>query len=323
MSTAGGHVRNRSEGFPRGWFMVAFTDELEVGGILSLQYFNTRLMAWRGEDGVVRIQDAYCPHMGADIAAGGKVVGTTVRCPFHHWRFDAEGEVAEIPYCDRHPKGARLKTYPTVERNGMIFVWYHPTGAAPEFDVPVLPNETEEGWTQWKHAKIRIKTHSREIVENVVDIGHFQPVHGTHVDTFENEFRDHLAIQRNTGIAYPRGGGKDIFKLEATYYGPGYQISFMDGYMYSMLVNAHTMIDENTLDLRFGVAVKPRDGKPVAPIILEKYVENLTVGFLEDVQIWENKIYRDVPILCAGDGPIGKLRRWYSQFYQNNTDAAE
>ena len=297
--------------------MVAFSDEVEVGGVISLPYFNTRLMAWRGEDGTIRIQDAHCPHLGADIAAGGTVIGNTVRCPFHHWRFDEAGEIAEIPYCDRHPKHARLKVWPVVERNGMIFVWHHPNGGAPEFEVPSLAYEQEEGWSPWRHSKIRIKTHSREIVENVVDIGHFQPVHGTHVKTFENEFKDHLAVQRNTGTAYPRGGGRDDFSLEATYYGPGFQITNMEGYLHSMLVNAHTMGDDDTLDLLFGVSLKSRDGKPVPDAVTDKYIENLTVGFLEDVQIWENKVYRDLPVLCAGDGPIGKLRRWYGQFFDN------
>ena len=33
--------------------------------------------------------------------------------------------------------------------------------------------------------------------------------------------------------------------VEATYYGPGFQISDMQGYLHAYLVNAHTMIDEN------------------------------------------------------------------------------
>ena len=46
-----------------------------------------------------------------------------------------------------------------------------------------------------------------------------------------------------------------------------------------------------------------------------RYIDNLRQGFLEDVSIWENKVYRDLPVLCDGDGPIGKLRKWYKQFY--------
>ncbi len=307
---------DRTPGYPHGWFMICFSDELGIGDVKQLRYFGEAMVLYRGEDGLARIFDAFCPHLGADLAAGGNVVGNDIVCPFHAWRFDGAGQCVEIPYCERIPKGAELRAWPVTERNGLIFVWYHPGNAPPEFDVPVLPNHTEEGWLPWRHSILRIKTHSREIVENVVDLGHFAPVHGTHVDVFENDFVDHKAIQRTKGIAYPRGGGKDRFELEATYYGPGYQISDMRGYLHSMLVNAHTMVDENTLDLRFGVTVKPRDGVDVGEDLLNMYVENLTTGFLEDVQIWENKTFRARPLLCADDGPIMRLRRWYAQFYR-------
>lgn len=299
--------------------MVAFSDELANGDVVSLPYFGTKLMAYRGEDGRVRVMDAFCPHLGADIAAGGKVIGTSIQCPFHHWRFGEDGDCVEIPYCERIPKKAQLELWPSVERNGMIFVWHDSAKGEPEFEVPTLPNHDDDQWTRWAHSKIQIKTHSKEIVENVVDIAHFSPVHGTEIDTFKNRFEGHLAIQEASGTAYPRGGGVDKFKNTATYYGPGFQISQMDGYMHSMLVNAHTLIDENTLDLRFGVTVRPRDGVEVTQEMLDRYVENLTVGFLEDVEIWENKVYRDRPMLCSDDGPIGKLRRWYAQFYDAPT----
>ena len=35
----------------------------------------------------------------------------------------------------------------------------------------------------------------------------------------------------------------------------------------------------------------------------------------QDIPIWENKVFRETPILCDGDGPIAKYRRWFSQFY--------
>ncbi len=309
-------TRYRIEGFPRGWFMVLFSDELAVGAMHKMKYFGRSLMAWRGEDGVARIMDAHCPHLGANIAAGGKVEGNTVVCPFHLWRFDTLGQCVEIPYCDGPiSKKATLGSWPVIERNGMIFVWHHPEGEGPDFDVPSLPNDGSSEWTPWRHHVLRIKTHSKEIVENVVDLAHFMPVHGTHVETFVNEFDGHKAIQRTKGTAYPRGGGKDRFELDAIYYGPGYQISDMRGYLHSLLVNAHTMIDEHTLDLRFGVSLKPRGSSEHNDAFAEAYIKNLTTGFLEDVEIWENKVYRDTPLLARSDGPIMKLRRWYAQFY--------
>lgn len=304
--------------------MVAFSDELPVGGVLQMNYFGDAQVCYRGEDGQVRIKDGFCPHLGAHLGAGGVVEGNAIRCPFHNWRFDGDsGQCTEIPYCDRQPpKKAKLNAYPTRELNGMVYVWFDATGAAPTFEPPQLPVSEEAGWMPWRHSRMRINTHSREIVENVVDVGHFQPVHGTHVDTFENEFDEVRAIQRTSGVAYPRGGGKDNFSIEATYYGPGFQISDMRGYLHAYLVNAHTMIDENTLDLRFGVSLRVGDKPDMVEKMAEMYVENLTTGFLEDVQIWENKVFREVPLLCASDGPIMKLRKWYAQFYQPPTPEA-
>ena len=50
--------------------------------------------------GIVRIVDAYCPHLGANMAAGGKVVRSDcLECPFHGWKFDGEtGKLVDIPY---------------------------------------------------------------------------------------------------------------------------------------------------------------------------------------------------------------------------------
>jgi 3-ketosteroid 9alpha-monooxygenase subunit A len=179
-----------------------------------------------------------------------------------------------------------------------------------------MGNYEEEGWTPWRNAILHIKTHPREIVENVVDIGHFIPVHGTHIDNLKNEFIDHTAVQINTGVAYPVGGGKDTYSLNATYFGPGYQVTHMKGYLESRLINAHTMIDQDTLHLRFAVSLKHGGDLKKTEKFLEQYIENLREGFFQDVRIWENKAFRDRPILCDGDGAIMRLRKWYRQFYQ-------
>ena len=50
--------------------------------------------------------------------------------------------------------------------------------------------------------------------------------------------------------------------------------------------------------------------------IADQYIENLTLGFHEDREIWEHKRWRDKPLLCAGDGPFNELRNWYRQFYR-------
>ncbi len=318
--------KDRIEGYPRGWFVIGFSDEFPQGEPTSLTYFGQRILVFRTSDNKLNIIDAYCPHLGADLGEG-KIVDDTIECPFHVWRFNGKGECVEIPYCDDIPKraatGEWTREWIFEEKNGIVFVWYDPEGEDPDFELPPMPEYETGEWTTWSHSKLRIKTHSREIVENVVDLAHFAPVHGTIVDEFANEFDQHKAIQRTKGVAYPRGGGKDYFSLTATYYGPGFQISEMSGYLESRLINAHTMVGPNELDLHFGVLIKKTGDAAQNEEFAKAYVNNLTVGFHEDIAIWESKTYRDVPLLCRDDGPIMKLRKWYQQFYSPaSADAA-
>ena len=46
------------------------------------------------------------------------------------------------------------------------------------------------------------------------------------------------------------------------------------------------------------------------------------LGFQQDVAIWMNKTRIDNPLLCAEDGPVYQVRRWYDQFYRDVADIA-
>lgn len=304
-------------GYPRGWFLVRFSDELAPGQVLPIRYFGEDLVLYRGESGAVKVLDAFCPHLGAHLGHGGKVEGDEIRCPFHAWKFDGEGQCTEVPYASRVPPRAKVDCWPVVERDGMIFVWHDPERGAPDWELPSLASLLEEGrFTAWSHSVLEIKTHPREIVENIVDTAHFMPVHGTHAKKFSNEFHGHVAVQHNEGVAYPLGGGEDPYTLTATYYGPGYMVTHMKGVLESVIINAHTPIGPNLLHLRFAVALRQTGKREISREFTDRYIDNLRRGYLQDVAIWEHKVFRERPLLSECDGEIGNLRRWYRAFFE-------
>ena len=96
--------RNLDIGYPFGWYPLLLSTELEVGVVKPLRYFGQELAIWRGEDGNVRMTEAYCKHLGAHMGHGGKVHGNLLECPFHAWRYDGDkGAVVEIPYSESIP----------------------------------------------------------------------------------------------------------------------------------------------------------------------------------------------------------------------------
>lgn len=304
--------------YPRGWFVVAFSEEVPRQGVKSLAYFGEKLVAFRGESGAVHVLDAYCAHMGADLGAGGKVVGESIECPFHAWRYCGTGECVEIPYAKKIPVKARQRAWPTLEINGLVLVYHDPDGAPPAFEIPIIPEHGTEAWLPWTTNHYRIKTHPREIVENLADRAHFPRVHNTTIDDFAFDVSGHTATQRVKGRAHLPDGGVDNFQSQTTYHGPGYLLMRMDGALQNYMIVAHTPVTHAELDLRMGVMLKIVGGnRSKTEGYVGHYMANLKAGFEDDIRVWENKLYREQPVLCDGDGPIMQLRRWYRQFYRN------
>jgi 3-ketosteroid 9alpha-monooxygenase subunit A len=308
-------VSSLLQSYPRGWFVVGFSTDVAVGQTRGIEYFGEKMVMFRGEDGAVNVLDAYCAHMGANLAAGGKVVGNTIECPFHAWRYCGTGECVAIPYAKKIPEKARQKAWRVREVNGLILLHHDPTGAEPDFEIPVIAEYGTPEWLPWTTKMYRVKTHPREIVENLADKAHFPRVHATEIEEFGFEVDGHTATQRVKGRAILPGGGVDKFSSTTTYHGPAYLLMRMSGIFDNYMLVAHTPISHNELDLRLGVSLKLAGDRKKTEALVDIYMNNLKSGFEDDLRIWENKFYREVPVLCDGDGPIMQLRRWYRQFY--------
>ncbi len=75
--------------YPNGWFRVIDSDELKPGDVKQVTVAGRVLAVYRGlNNEQVYVLDAYCPHLGANLAVGGKVKGDCIECPFHQWQFN-------------------------------------------------------------------------------------------------------------------------------------------------------------------------------------------------------------------------------------------
>lgn len=296
MPEAAADTPTRWDRFPWGWFVVAEASELSREP-RPLRYFARDLLAVRGANGEARVLDARCGRCGRLHAA----------------------LVAETFVCARCGTRTALCTgaLPTRTSHGLVFVWHHPSGLAPSFEIPDVKEHGAPGWLPFTYRCMTIRTHPREIVENVVDVGHFVPVHQTDPHAFENEMVGHRAIQRASGVGSSENKyAGSTYSLVATYHGPAYQITeFESRGLRARLVNAHTPVEHGLLHLRFGVLLEDPGDAARGERFVRAYVNDLERGFAQDVAIWEHKVYRERPLLCDGDGPIMKLRKWYAQFY--------
>jgi len=121
--------------FSQAWFPICLDREVTTGQVLGVDFLDGRVVVWRDEEGLAHVTSAYCPHLGASLESG-EVIGSTLRCGFHHWSFDSEGQCVETAIGDKPPRDACLFVFPTLERWGIIWAF---NGLEPLYDLPDFP----------------------------------------------------------------------------------------------------------------------------------------------------------------------------------------
>jgi aminopyrrolnitrin oxygenase len=119
--------------YPASWYLFCDSSQLKDKPF-SQRILGRQLVGYRKASGQVAVMDANCAHLGADLGCGS-VVGDTLQCPFHHWRYGADGVCTSIPRAAQIPAFARLRTYPVAERHGSVFFF---NGREPLFPLPFI-----------------------------------------------------------------------------------------------------------------------------------------------------------------------------------------
>lgn len=144
-----------------------------------VKILNTDMVAIRDSDGRAQLITPTCPHRGANLFFG-RVEEGGIRCAYHGWKFDADGNCLDIPTLpdngqrEKMCKKIKLQTYPTREAGGLIWVYLGPEEMMPEmpqFDFLDMPQDQvyvskKYQFSNWAQA-----------CEGALDTAHFSFLH--------------------------------------------------------------------------------------------------------------------------------------------------
>ena len=310
--------------YPNSWYAMAWSHEVKAGACKSVHYLGRDLVLFRGQDGVIHAVDALCPHLGAHLGAGGKVVGNTLQCPFHGWRFDGGGACVSIPYSQNIPAKARVRSWDVREQNGQILVWFHADGAAPTFEVPHLDGFGDEGWTSPSFHTVTVRTHVQEMNENIFDFAHFVEVHHfKELPSADIQIDGPHVNVTLDGIASLPGRPSARSQTNNIMHGAGFtairartdiRVGQIGIPLELLVVVGKTPIDESHVEHRYALVFRrlhPLLGAVLYPIVRRQVIADVHL----DAKIWENKQHLTKPILVKPEGSIAKFRKWHQQFY--------
>ena len=305
---------------PNGWFAVAWSKELGEGDVKPVHYFGEELVLFRTRSGQARVVDPFCPHLGAHLGHGGRVMAETIRCPFHGWQFDGQtGACTSIPYCERIPAKARVRAWDVIERNGMVFAWYHAEQKPPEWDVPVMPEIGAAAWSEPRTFELVLPAHVQDTHENNNDPVHFQFVHKS-LETPPSKIEyasdgRHYRIESDFLAQGPWAKYLEKSKLVRDSWGLGLTAVRTEGVPGAglLMYSSTTPIEEKKVHSRWLLTAT----RNVVDYFGEEFMSGLTQGVQQDLPIWSNKVHRARPVLCEADGYLAEFRRWARQFYSN------
>ena len=123
------------------WQPVYRAEDLPAGEAKPARIMGEDFTLYRGETGTPHAVGFRCAHRAAQMSVGF-VEGDCIRCFYHGWKFDADGKCIEQPAEKHTASNIRIRSYPTQEYLGLIFV-YLGDGEAPP--LPRFPSMEQDG----------------------------------------------------------------------------------------------------------------------------------------------------------------------------------
>jgi phenylpropionate dioxygenase-like ring-hydroxylating dioxygenase large terminal subunit len=141
------------------WIPALLAEELPHNECapVRVKLLSERLLAWRDTQGRLGLMDEFCAHRGVSLWFG-RNEENGLRCPYHGWKYDVTGQCLEVPsepeesgYCKR----IKLKSYPLVERGGILWTYMGPPESQPplpEFEFALVPPQHRFVAKRWQES---------------------------------------------------------------------------------------------------------------------------------------------------------------------------
>lgn len=220
--------RERERIFNRCWIYVGHESEIpHPGDYRSRTVAGRPVLFVRGKDLGIRVFLNSCPHRGAQICRADAGCADVLRCPYHAWSFNTQGELIGVPQQDAYSASfdrtaLGLQAPPRVgSHRGFHFVCFNPEvedlltylGEASDY-LDLVADQAEQGMRVVPGSgRYDIKANWKLLMENSLDAYHLVRTHRSYVDYisgFGTDDSGRSMANRPPGIARALGNGHAV-----------------------------------------------------------------------------------------------------------------
>src|SRR5687768_14075083 len=166
----------------RHWLPVCMSEEVAEadGKPVRARLLGEDLVVFKDTNGKLGVLGEYCLHRRASLAYG-RNEECGLRCLYHGWKFDVEGNVVDMP--SEAPGaaqrlGRKTKAYPVREGGGFVWIWMGPKEELREFEPPAW---APEPGIRTAIVKIWTECNWAQVLEGSIDSAHSSVLHSTNM----------------------------------------------------------------------------------------------------------------------------------------------
>ena len=201
-----------------GWLFVGFVHEFKkAGDVQPIFIAGKPILLIKNENNEITAFHNVCSHRCLKLVNEKKNIGKLIRCPYHSWSYDLQGNLKAAPHIgginNHKPKGFNFKEHGL--KSIRIHIWndwifINLNGKAKKFEEyakPLFSKFKDLDFNKLEYMATldfgKINTNWKFLIENFIEPYHVQFVHKT---TTNQPLKDHYTIV--DGICY--GSGVDV-----------------------------------------------------------------------------------------------------------------
>lgn len=167
-------VSDRPRFLHNAWYAAAWSEEISTETPLGRRFLGQPVVLFRDTDGSPAALGDRCPHRFAPLHKG-TVCDGQVRCGYHGLGFDRTGQCVHNPHSP-DAKQPRVRVYPLVERDGLLWIWMGEEQAADPAAVPRFECLDETRFFV-RRGYLHGHAHYELMVDNILDLSHIEYLH--------------------------------------------------------------------------------------------------------------------------------------------------
>ena len=170
------------------WYVAGLSHEFEPGKLTGHTIAGRPIVMWRTKEGTVVAFDDRCAHKRFPLSKGRLMDDGTLECAYHGLRYDCTGKCVKVPSQPNGPIPAQAKTqpFPAIEQDGFVWVWPGDPEKSNVCKPPKTPEMVDPSREFVKSDAMPAPANYILLIENLLDITHFYPLHDGNIGDLEN-----------------------------------------------------------------------------------------------------------------------------------------